>query len=126
MDFKQFNFDIAVVFCASARSHTSHISLHGNIHPPLPGHLSQQLADQPRHKVRHPTQLLGDPLNHLCLPCVKTRPVDVRSRELLQHHLKKKSQEIKGRFFLRKYDVFFSLPKKYAENYPEKEILKYD
>ena len=37
---------------------------------------------------------------------------------------KKKSQEIKGRFFLRKYDVFFSLPKKYAENYPEEEILK--
>ena len=39
---------------------------------------------------------------------------------------KKKSQEIKGRFFLRKYDAFFSFPKKYAENYPEKEILKYD
>ena len=26
--------------------------------------------------------------------------------------------------FFRKYDAFFSLPKKFAENYPEKEILK--
>ena len=27
-------------------------------------------------------------------------------------------------FFFRKCDVFFSLPKKCAENYPEKDILK--
>ena len=26
--------------------------------------------------------------------------------------------------FFRKYDAFFSLPKKCAENYPEQEILK--
>ena len=26
--------------------------------------------------------------------------------------------------FFRKYDAFFSMPKKCAENYPEKEILK--
>jgi hypothetical protein len=26
--------------------------------------------------------------------------------------------------FFKKYDAFFSLPKKYAENYPEKDILK--
>ena len=49
-----------------------------------------------------------------------------RRSQLFDSTWKKKSQEIKGRFFLRKYDVFFSLPKKYAENYPEKEILKYD
>ena len=30
----------------------------------------------------------------------------------------------KGHLFFRKYDAFFSLPKKCAENYPEKEILK--
>ena len=29
-----------------------------------------------------------------------------------------------GVVFFRKYDAFFSLPKKCAENYPEKEILK--
>ena len=30
----------------------------------------------------------------------------------------------KGRFFFRKYDAFFSLPKKCAENYPVRDILK--
>ena len=31
---------------------------------------------------------------------------------------------LKGSFFFRKYDAFFSLPKKCAENYPEKAVLK--
>ena len=43
--------------------------------------------------------------------------------EVFNAGLQIKNNSYKVAFF-RKYDAFFSLPKKCAENYPEKEILK--